>query len=416
MSVQDSPTSAPSHPIAIQALRLPPELDGSLGSNRAPAMAAHIEAANDIEAVELFLLEYERSPGTQRVYRKECERLLLWSVIERAKPMSSLSREDFDAYLQFLANPQPAERWCGPKKARQSDQWRPFVGPLQEDAVLTAMAALNSLFQWLCDAGYLSGNPLGLVRQRRKKVLFQAQTQPLERHLDSDMWDATVRAIEGLPCSTPTEQAHQARLRFILAMLYLLAPRAGELASHRMNSFHEARGQWWWSVVGKGQKAATVPLPDDMVDALIAYRQFLGLPAVPVSSDHTPLLLKLEDIKHGLSRGFSTQEALRFYSQCEPMTARQLHRLLKDVFSQACSYLPQDVQYKADKLRAASTHWGRHTSVTARVDAGMDPRYVQKDARHSDPRTTGLYTHEEDDKRHMEAQKLRLPKRQREAS
>lgn len=399
-------------PVPLALLRLPQELDGSQGLNRAQT-PGHIDACDDRQAIELFLQEYARSPGTHRVYRKECERLLLWSVIERRKPMSSLTREDFDAYLQFLAHPQPAERWCGPKKPRQSKDWRPFVGPLQEDAVLTAMAALNSLFQWLCDAGYLSGNPLGLVRQRRKKVLFQQASQPLERHLDSDMWDATVKAVDALPCSTVTEQAHQARLRFILALLYLLAPRAGELASHRMNSFYEARGQWWWAVLGKGQKAATVPLPDDMVTALIQYRQFLGLPAVPVSTDQTPLLMGLDDIVKGLSKGLSPQEAQKFYSQCTPLTARQLHRVLKELFSRACAYLPEDVQYKADKLRAASTHWGRHTSVTARVDAGMDPRYVQKDARHSDPRTTGLYTHEEDDKRHLEAQKLKLPRERR---
>jgi hypothetical protein len=36
-------------------------------------------------------------------------------------------------------------------------------------------------------------------------------------------------------------------------------------------------------------------------------------------------------------------------------------------------------------------------------------RYVQKDARHADARTTGLYVHEEDERWHDEAQKLRMP-------
>lgn len=398
----------------MDRLQLGPDLDGSRGSNRCAldgaASAMHITARNDLEAIELFLKEYERSPGTERIYRRECERALLWAVIERQKPLSSLNREDFDDYLKFLAFPRPPERWCGPRKPRDSNAWKPFVGPLREDAILTAIAGLNSLFQWLCDAGYLQGNPLGLVRQRRKKSVFEVSSQPLERHLDSEMWTAVTEAVANWPQDTPAQQANQIRLRFILSFLYLLAPRAGELESHRMNSFHESRGQWWWNVIGKGQKAASVPLPDDMVEALVSYRKALGLPAVPTHADHTPLLLPVADIVKGQEMGVNGAQALKFYSQSIPMTTRQLHRVLKDVFERACAYLPAESAYKADKLRAASTHWGRHTSVTARVDAGMDARYVQKDARHSDPRTTGLYTHEEDDKRHAEAQKLRLPK------
>jgi hypothetical protein len=38
----------------------------------------------------------------------------------------------------------------------------------------------------------------------------------------------------------------------------------------------------------------------------------------------------------------------------------------------------------------------------------MGLRYVQRDARHSDPRTTALYTHEDEERWHGEAQKHRL--------
>ena len=55
-------------------------------------------------------------------------------------------------------------------EALVAEKWRPFVGPLSESAVLTAMAAINSLMRYLVDAGYLLGNPLGLIRQRRRKM------------------------------------------------------------------------------------------------------------------------------------------------------------------------------------------------------------------------------------------------------
>ena len=60
---------------------------------------------------------------------------------ECGKPLSSLNRQDFEGYLNFLADPQPAQLWCGPKADRRTEKWRPFVGPLSESAVLTAIAA-----------------------------------------------------------------------------------------------------------------------------------------------------------------------------------------------------------------------------------------------------------------------------------
>jgi hypothetical protein len=87
-----------------------------------------IGATTDAEAIRCFLSEYDRSPGTHRIYQRECERLLLWSLIECGKPLSSLNRQDFEGYLHFLADPQPAALWCGPKVPRVKPQWRPFVG------------------------------------------------------------------------------------------------------------------------------------------------------------------------------------------------------------------------------------------------------------------------------------------------
>ncbi len=349
-----------------------------------------------------FLSEYDRSPGTARIYQRECERLLLWAVHECGKPLSSLTRQDFEGYLNFLADPQPAERWCGPKARRESPQWRPFVGPLNESALLTALAAVNSLMAYLVDAGYLAGNPLGLIRQRRRKLALgevsagTASVAPaieasasVERFLDADMWAAVSQAVESLPRASKAQVDEYERMRFVCALLYMLAPRAGELESHRMNSFREERGLWWWHVTGKGAKQAKVPVPDDMIQALVRYRKHLGLSAVPRRSDTTPLLVGLRDRA--------------------PITARRLNQLLKRLFFQAAELLGPDQQHKAEKLRAASAHWGRHTGITAKVDAGIEERYVQKDARHSDRRTTQRYIHEEERRWHEEAQKQRLP-------
>lgn len=94
----------------LDELTVPEALDGHDGVNRADRARLQIGAQTDIEAIRCFLAEYDRSPGTHRIYQRECERLLLWSLIECGRPLSSLNRQDFEGYLHFLADPQPAAR------------------------------------------------------------------------------------------------------------------------------------------------------------------------------------------------------------------------------------------------------------------------------------------------------------------
>ncbi|MDP2794789.1 MAG: site-specific integrase [Sulfurisoma sp.] len=400
---QASPPSNQKTVVPIRPLnfiQIPVDLDGHQGENRADKARLQIQANTDFEAIRCFLGEYDRSPGTLRIYQRETERLLLWALVECGKPLSSLNRQDFEGYLNFLADPQPSQLWCGPKIDRTSDTWHPFVGPLSESAVLTAMAAINSLMRYLTDAGYIAGNPLGLIRQRRRKMAMENSGSPLavsttdetekvERFLDGEMWAAVTQAIENMPQTNDQECAEYERARFIAAVLYMLAPRAGELESHRMNSFREERGRWWWHVVGKGGKKAKVPVADDMLQALMRYRKFLGLSSVPKRTENTPILVSLKDRS--------------------PITARRLNQILKRIFFAAAELLPPESDYKKEKLRAASAHWGRHTGITAKIDSGITERYVQKDARHSDARTTQRYIHEEEERWHDEAQKQHLP-------
>lgn len=374
------------------------ELSGAKGANREGVPQLQISATTDVEAMHRFLDEYEQSPGTSAVYQREIERALLWSVYEKKKAFSSLNRSDFEDYLHFLANPTPREIWCGPRKPRGDPGWKPFVGALGPSARAVALAALGSFCGYLVDGGYLRKNPLALIRQRGRKMALGDGTEArgrisesaakVERFLDEDMWAAVARAVEAMPRKTKLQCARYERLRFVCALLYLMAPRAGELQAHTMGSFREVRGRWWWRVVGKGRVEDSLPVPQDMLSALSRYRRFLGLSALPSSEDTTPLLVAVSG------------EA--------PITARRLNQVLKELFARAGQFLPPAKAYKAEKLRQASAHWGRHTSITSKVDSGIEARYVQRSARHQDPRTTRMYTHEEEQAWHDEAQKQRL--------
>jgi hypothetical protein len=75
-------------PRPIDALDLPADLDGRHGTNRADGhrlVAAH----TDLDAVRAWLARFAGTKTTFDSYRKEAERLLLWSVLQRGKPLSS---------------------------------------------------------------------------------------------------------------------------------------------------------------------------------------------------------------------------------------------------------------------------------------------------------------------------------------
>lgn len=392
---------------------VPPELDGSQGTNRAPLDRRQVPLENDREAIGYFLEQYTGSESTHRAYSKECERLALYALHQKQKAVSSFSVLDVEDYIGFLADPQPSAMWCGIKVARAKQEWRPFVGPLDVKGRLAALSAINSMLNYWVQVGYINGNPLGLFRQLKQKILDgktasqdgkgikarkRAQaavvaaegTEKVERFLDDEMKAAAIQAVENMSLlEGEVAQAEYERARFILAFLFLLAPRVGELELHSMNSFKEVKGNWWWEVVGKGRKKAKVPVPDDMRDALIRYRKFLGLTALPTRSDDSPLL---RSVRH----------------PGEGITARRLNQILKEIFKAAGLLLPEGSEFKAEKLAMASAHWGRHTSITDKVEAGMDHRFVQQDARHADFRTTEHYIHDDDKDRHDDAQKLKL--------
>nr|GFD50080.1 hypothetical protein [Tanacetum cinerariifolium] len=111
----------------------PAEIDGTSGSNRAPSTARQVRADNDVDAIKAWLARFLAKKTTFDNYRKEAERLLLWSTLQLGKPLSSITHEDWLQYQQFLRDPKPASRWLtadGRKYPRTAPEWRPFAGPL----------------------------------------------------------------------------------------------------------------------------------------------------------------------------------------------------------------------------------------------------------------------------------------------
>ncbi len=155
---------APADVVPLEALRVPAALDGSAGLNRAQVPAHQVERNTDLQAVNARIaIRGARIEATRRAYWREAERLLLWAIVVKGKPLSSLNTMECAEYLDgFLRDPQPTERWIGRGRVERFDPaWRPFVGPLSERSRDTARRILNAMGAWLVGQQYLRVNPFG---------------------------------------------------------------------------------------------------------------------------------------------------------------------------------------------------------------------------------------------------------------
>ncbi len=378
-------------PLIQQALTT--KLSGADGSNREPKDRCQINANNDYEALQAWLNEYRHQPATLRTYQKEGERLLLWAISEQQKPLSSLNRDDLEAYLTFLDDPQPRDKWCtkvrGRGCKRGDPDWRPFNGGLSHSAKMTAISAIDSLLHYLVDARYLAFNPLSLIRKKR----FQKNAIPREftvqdRILSPDEWHSMLMTLHEYPETSSAEKREKERLKFLIAMLYLLGLRINELATHQWNAFRKVDECWWFYVIGKGGKPAKIPVNDELLRAVITYRAYLKKSPYPTAEENTPLITS-----------FTTGNAL---------TARQINKLLKALAYATAEKFSHSLTSQK-KLRKFSAHWLRHLSATMQDKAGIAFKHIRDNHRHENDETTRLYVHTHDKERHQDMQKLKFP-------
>jgi site-specific recombinase XerD len=368
-------------------------LSGVAGSNREREDRCQIQASNDYEALQCWLNEYRETETTFRTYQKEGERFLLWSVLQRKKALSSLDRDDLEAYLDFLEDPRPYDTWCSKKGGRGCKRgekgWRPFKGPLSQNAKRTAVSAIDSLLNYLVDARYLAFNPLKLMRKRKIKrhTIHRDDFSLQERTLAPDEWDALLNTLENYPETTSKERDEKARTKFIVYILYFLGLRINELATHDWKAFHKIENDWWFYVIGKGGKLGRVPVNDELLKAIIIYRTYLKKPMYPTSQDESPIIVSFK-------RG-------------KPLTPRHINKVLKKLALKTSKKFKNDPG-KIAKLRKFSAHWLRHLSASMQDRAGIQFKHIRANHRHENDETTRRYVHAIDRERHEDMQKLKL--------
>ena len=351
----------------------------------------YILAENDVEAVKIWIQQFQDTPTTQRAYQKEAERLLLWCTFEKGLTIGELKAEHFEEYFNFLQN--PSQNWLGSKKdlreERCSLKWRPLVAPLKKASLLFAVRVISCLMNYLVEAKYLKSNPIKLIKKYRERSidLEEQKYKIWARMLEVDEWDAVQEVLQNLPESNTREQRYKTRTQLLFALLYLLGLRIHEVANATWSSFRKVNGNWWFFVKGKGGKLGHVPVNSQLLSMIKIYR--LSLNKVPLPAEDDPEAVLISD------------------KTKKPLSIRQLFSNVKLIGKLAADKF-KSTPNKRQKLESLSPHWLRHLSASHQDLVGISGTMIQANHRHESYATTQIYLHAPDALRAEEMQKLHM--------
>ncbi|WP_175983254.1 site-specific integrase [Caballeronia zhejiangensis] len=415
----------------FEHLAVPAELSGAAGLNRA-ANFAFIRAEHDLAAVHAYLHRYRDRLTTLRAYTRELERLILWSVVVRAKALSSLTVDDCEAYKDFLKAPLPS--FIGPKRARSSGRWRPFAPEgLSADSQAYAVRALRAAFAWLVDVRYLAGNPWSAVHE--PATITRELSVQVDRALPAKLWAQVRKALDarcdGFGAGDQHDEHEVQQWRAARAAILLMGdsglrraeaahacreelriaeipdrqrlspstssgPMPGTTTPIRsMSSTEPARNAaavWMLSIVGKRRKQRTVPVSGATIAALRAHwhdrdRDFDDPRA------HGPLIAPqwIPATRTALARhGASADDA--------PYTVDALGRMVRIAVQRLARETAVLEEFSTDELLQlanTSAHAFRHTFGTRAVAREMPADVVQAILGHASLQTTSIYVRAE---------------------
>ncbi len=374
-------------------------------------------ADTDLEYALKFLYSYNGSTATYNSYRREIERLLQWCWrIEQASVLS-LQRENIEEFIRFCFNPpvvwigtQNVARFKNSKGKRiANENWRPFVttvsksefhsgaeaDPKQfcpsQSTIKATFSILSSFYGFLMQENLVESNPVALIKQK-SKFIRKDQIKPIVRRISNLQWDYVLETAELMAKENAIE--HE-RTLFIMNCLFAMYLRISELVSDErstpvMGDFRKDHdGNWWFHVVGKGNKNRTVTVCNDMLNALKRYRISLSLSPLPSPNEQVPLIAKVK------GKGSMT-------------STRQIRRIVQNCFDLTFQRMKDDgLEDDATDLHAATVHWLRHTGISE--DVKFRPReHVRDDAGHSSMATTDRYIDSDLRERHESGKKKRV--------
>lgn len=375
---------------------LPVMYDGQFGVNRS-SMFPFISAPDDLAAIDCYLARYDHQPHTLRAYRRELERLVLWSVHVARKAVSSLLVDDCEAYKRFLVAPAPAFR--GGTAHRGSPLWRPFgLQPMSVDSQKYAVKVLRAAFDYLVRVRYLAGNPWQAVRD--PLTIQRISPIQVERALPSLLWEMVIKILR-----QRGEVAGNQQDRVALAAILLMGDsglrrsEVARLTRRDLTPSQHVHGVWMLTTLGKRNKQRLVPVSARTVAALRRHWIDHELDLYETTNlPHRPLLapLTVPATKAAIARHqVAPEKAITGY------TPDAMYRLVKSALKRVRVALASidpagtDVDItveQIEQLANTSPHAFRHTFGVEAAERGMSESVLQDVLGHADSSTTKLYS------------------------
>lgn len=220
-----------------------------------------------------------------------------------------------------------------------------------------------------------------IAKKDCRYLIKDAQVKDVKR-LTEDQWNFLLEVAHMMA----DEDSRYERSLFLIASLKTLFLRISEYSdrsewSPTMSHFWKDNdNNWWLKIYGKGRKVRDITVPPSFLSYLTRYRLHRGLNKLPVAGESHPIIEKIR------GRG--------------GMTARQLSRLVQEVFDQAYEQMKSRYgEDNASKFKEATSHWLRHTGASIEVERGRPLKDVSEDLGHASMSTTDTIYVQADDKK-----------------
>jgi site-specific recombinase XerD len=290
--------------------------------------SAEFSRLQDVPAEAEWFANLE-SPGTRRIYKTDIRDFMHYVGIQQALEFRLITRAHVIAYRDELARRK-----------------------LQGATIRRKLAALSSLYAYLCDRNAVAMNPVKGVK-RPKIESYEGKTPAIS--------DAQVRLLMEAPKG---ESLKALRDRAIISILFYHALRRDELCKLMVKDVHERRGVKHLRVHGKGTKIRQVPLHPASQERIAEYLQAAGHGSMPSA----PLFRPIRNNRHG-----TIDTAL---------TTDGVYQLIKMYGKRVAIAVPR-----------FGPHAARATAATNALDAGADIAKVQEWLGHANVSTTRVYDH-----------------------
>jgi integrase/recombinase XerD len=259
---------------------------------------------------------------------------------------------------------------------------------LQGPTVRRKLAAISSLFEFLCTKHTIAANPVKGVA-RPKDDTTEGKTPAIS--------DGQVRRLLAAP-EGPSVKA--TRDRAILSMLFYHALRRAELCRLSIKDIHERRGVKHLRIYGKGEKLRYVPLHPGSLDRINEYLEMLytappdavlsGSASGPGRTSMSarsggPTSLRGSSESHPPSPSAPLFKPIRNNRRGTTDTA-----LTADGIYQILKFYGKKVGISVDRF---GPHAARATAATNALDQGADIAKVQEWLGHANVSRSRVYDH-----------------------